>query len=282
MRRPACRLVRVLAALAGLTVVLGVPLALRSHWETRHTRLATLDLTSPKVAGRPLRILQVTDVHDLPRKAQRDAIVAMAREQHPDLVAVTGDLISVGTTDLGPMDGFVADLAAVGVPLFYVPGNHENDNHHPGTTTADVIAMVERHGGTALVNRTTRLDGPWGRLDVIGTDDAYRHRADLPTAMAGTRDGAYHLVLTHSPYVTDALAASTADLAICGHTHGGQVRIPGFGALYTPGGGFPPKYAKGLFDVGTGRLYVDSGVGQSIGPRLNDQSQVTLITVRPA
>ena len=280
LRRPSQRPRRLLASLLVAAVILGVPLALRSHWEVTHTKLATLDLTSPKITGRPLRIMQVTDVHNLPRESQRDAIVAMVREQAPDLIAVTGDLESVFTKDLAPMDDFVGDLAAIGIPVYYIPGNHENDNTRPGNTTADVVAMIEKHGGTALINRHVTQDGPWGTLDVIGTDDYYKQRGDLPKAMEGTRPDAYHFVLTHSPQAFDALSVSTADLAVCGHTHGGQVRLPWIGALYAPGGGFMPRLDKGLFDAGNAKLYIDSGVGASSPLRLNDQSQVTLITIR--
>lgn len=274
---------RLRATVAALTLLLAATTALSWH-DVTHTRLAHLDLTSPKVHGRALKVMQITDVHDRGSAAQRAAIVAMVEQQRPDLIALTGDLVSVFTKDPSRMEGFITQLTSLGIPTYYVPGNHENLNPNPGDQAADVQAMVARHGVTVLLNRNTPRDGPWGRLDVIGTDDYYTNRGNLAEALRGTRADAYHLVLTHSPGIVDdqaALPAGAVDLAICGHTHGGQVRIPGIGALYAPGGGFLPTYDQGLFHIGNSQLYVDSGVGQSFPLRLFDQSQVTLITVAP-
>lgn len=249
-----------------------------SWYEVTHTKLATLELSSPKVSGRPLRVMQVTDLHDV-SMPQRQEVIEMVREQDPDLIAVTGDLINMYTEDLNRIDAWFGDLAALGIPVHVVPGNHDHWEGRVGP----VVEMAQDNGATVLQNRNVRLDGPWGKLDVVGTDDYYTGVGDLDKAMQGTREDAFQLVLTHSPQVFDDLAASDAELAICGHTHGGQVRIPGIGAIHTPGGGgLFPRLDKGLFDAGSAQLYIDSGVGQSIPLRLFDQSQITLITIHPS
>ncbi|MEL4504720.1 metallophosphoesterase [Luteococcus sp. H138] len=261
--------------LAG-AVLLGL-LAGMSWYEVTHTKVAKLELTSSKITGRALRVLQITDLHDLQYTSQRDDLITMARTQNPDLIALTGDFVNTNTRDFGRLDTWFGQLEELKIPMFAVPGNHDHwQGNLPG-----LEKMLTSHGVAVLDDRHVRLDGPWGALDVIGTDDYYTRRGRLALAMDGTRPDAYQLVLTHAPEIRRDLAASTADLVICGHTHGGQVRIPGVGAIVAPGQPYFPDYDKGLYEIGKSKLYIDSGVGQTAPLRLFDQSQMTLIAIRP-
>ncbi|GAA1390933.1 metallophosphoesterase [Luteococcus peritonei] len=272
------RLLRTLLVLTLVGAVLLAAVVLRSRWETGHTRLETVEHRTDQLS-QELRMLQITDVHDMRPGPQRDGIVAQARELRPDLVALTGDLINSYTKDLSRIEPFVAELAALDIPLFYVPGNHE----WASGLLPQVVEMLERHGVVVLRNANQRFDGPWGSLDVVGTDDYHTGVGNLEQALVGARPKAYHLVLTHSPEkLFDDLGRLDADLAVCGHTHGGQVRLPWLGALYTPGGGFLPRLDKGLFRNGAATLYIDSGVGQSTPMRLGVQSQITLHRISPS
>lgn len=269
------RWLRRLAALTLVGAMLLAGLVLESRREIATVKLATLDLASDKLDG-ALRVLQITDTHDQDA-ARWQQVVAHARETRPDLIALTGDVVNTFTSDYGRLDAFMAELAALQIPTYYVQGNHDHwEGHLPAVT-----ATLEKHGVTVLANNHATLDGAWGNLDVVGTTDYYDSDASLPDAMAGTRPNAFQLVLTHDPGIVDDLAASGAELAICGHTHGGQVRLPLIGALYAPGQGFLPDYDKGLFTVGNSRLYIDSGAGQTAPLRFLDPAQVTLITLHP-
>lgn len=265
-------LVLVLAGALGIGALFAV-----SWWDVKHTRLATLQRSSAHVTGE-LKVLQVTDVHDMGPGEQRDGIVQQATDLQPDLIALTGDLVNMTTRDLSRIEPFVAQLAATRIPVFYVPGNHE----WASGRLPQVVQMLQRHGVVVMQNTHQSLDGSWGQLDVVGTDDYYSGVGDLAAAMRGTRPEAFHLVLSHSPEgVFDDLARHRADLAISGHTHGGQIRLPWVGAIYTPGGGLFPRLDKGLFSNGESTLYIDSGVAASIPLRINDRSQITLITIQP-
>lgn len=263
-----------LLGLLALALVAGM-----SWYEVTHTRVERVELHHQKITGRPLKVLQITDLHNV-AMPQRDQIIELARQQEPDLVAITGDLVNTTTTDLSRIDAWLGQLMTLGLPVYAVPGNHD---HHRRDGVGPVLEMLEGHQITVLTNRHVAFDGDWGRVDLVGTDDYYAEQGDLPRAMRGTREDAFQLVLTHSPQIFDDLANSSAELAICGHTHGGQVRIPGVGAIHIPGAeGLFPRLDKGLFQAGSAQLYIDSGVGQTAPLRLFTPSQITLLTLAPS
>lgn len=275
MPKPRRRWIRRLLAAFVVCCLLGAGVLVRSWYEVNHVRLARLDVATDKLE-QPLRVLQVTDVHDAGPDVQAQ-VLRHVEQTAPDLVALTGDVVNTSTTDFANLDRFITALAAAGPPVYYVQGNHDHWAGH----LPQVLEVMQRHGVRVLTNEHIRLDGRWGKLDLVGTTDYYDSAADLPAAMRGTRTEAFRLVLTHDPEVVDDLARSGAELAICGHTHGGQVRLPFVGALIAPGQGFFPHYDKGLFSVGGSQLYIDSGVGQTLPLRFGAQAQVTLVTIGP-
>lgn len=272
------RVVRALRVVAALVAGIALGLGALAWHDTSFTRLHEVELVNPKVSSEGLRILQITDFHSLPNDRQVDRIVALAAEASPDVVAITGDLVTTQDADYTQVERLFAGLARTHNNVFVIWGNHDHWNHGG---LQRLHALVEKYRFVLLDNTSLPLDGPWGSLDVIGTDDYYIGQGDLPAALVGTRPEAFRLVLTHSPDAEQALRGSGVDLAICGHTHGGQIRLPGIGALYIPGEWWP-EYHKGAYDLGGVPLYIDSGVGTT-GPqlRLFNQSQITLYEVRP-
>ena len=243
-----------------------------SYTRVRHVRLTSVKLTP----GTSLRVLQVSDTHDL-APGRVDALLRLARSQHPDLIATTGDIVNTDTSDFSSVERLLRGLVAITPTTFYVRGNHDHWNARH-TELWDLVATT---GVIPLVNEQTTLTGAFGTITLVGTDDYYTHHGSMPSQR---RDpGRYTLVLTHAPEFRVELkkARSGIDLALCGHTHGGQIRLPLVGALIIPGQGRFPTYSKGLYPFAGGTLYIDSGVGTT-GPRLRfwNQSQISLIEVR--
>lgn len=271
-----------LGTLAGLLLA-GVGLVVH---DTAFTRLHQVDFVSEKVSpDRGLRVLQITDFHSLARTAQVDQVIRLAERAEPDVVAITGDLVTTTDADYGQVERLFAGLARTHRNIFLVWGNHDHWNAtHTGTTR--LHELVVQYGIVLLNNTSLPLDGPWGSLEVIGTDDYFSSDGDLAAGLTGTRPAAFRLVLTHSPEAIPDLRGSAVDLAICGHTHGGQLRLPGIGAITVPGQGWWPQYDKGWFhldDPAGGPsvpLHIDSGVGTTGPPiRVFNQSQLTLYQV---
>ena len=270
------RRIRVAATL-GILLALGLAVLARGTWEVRTTRLNETHFVTDELTAE-LRVVQVTDFHNIPRTTQVRDIVELVRAAEPDLIAITGDLVNTHNRTLDPARRLLAGLAGIDAPRYFVDGNHD----HWSADHAEVHRLLEAHGVTILDDEHTVVTGGFGTVSLIGVDDYFTGNGDLAAAVDGLPDDGFRLVLTHSPEILPELDAHGVDYAMCGHTHGGQIRLPFVGAIYQPGGQLFPRISKGAYTDGDATLYIDSGLGTT-GPefRLFNQSQVTLHRIGP-
>lgn len=227
----------------------------------------------------PIRVLHVSDVHMLGRQRRKQAFVAGLADERPDLVVSTGDL-------LAGADGVPAMLAALaplrGVPGVFVLGS--NDYYAPrfknplkyffprhkrvvGTPLPwrDLVDGLEDLGWYDLTNLRRGLTVGGQQVEVAGVDDPHLKRDRLAVADPPVDPNAgLHLALVHAPEprALDRFVAAGFDLLLCGHTHGGQLRVPGVGALVT-NCGIDRARARGLSRYGDAWLHVSAGLGTS-------------------
>lgn len=276
-RRTPRRWPRRLALTLVIAFALGAATLVRADWEVHNTFLTTTSHRTDELASE-LRVVQLTDFHNIPRPAQVRDIVELVRGADPDLIAITGDLINTNNRTLDPVRRLLDGLSGIDAPRYYVDGNHD----HWSADHARLHELLERFDVTILTDENTQVSGDFGRLSLIGVDDYFSGNGDIDAAVAGLPDKGFRLVLTHSPEIFGELDRSHIDYAICGHTHGGQIRLPLIGAIYQPGGNWFPKVSKGAYVDGDATLFVDSGLGVT-GPKLRlfNQSQVTLHRIGP-
>lgn len=212
---------------------------------------------------RPLRLAFASDFHAggmTDRRTLKEACDALAALQ-PDVLLLGGDFVSVRGADI---DRIAPLLASIPAPLgkYAVLGNHDLHADH-----SRIEARLEREGITLLTNRNVRLPAPFDRIVICGLDDTIEGvpRADLALDGAdGTR-----IVLMHSPDGLDAIGDREFALALCGHTHGGQVALPWGIPLIVPQGRLSRRYCRGRYDLtGTSprALVVSHGIGCSALP----------------
>jgi len=256
--------------------------------------------------ARPLRVLHLADIHMAPhQKSKRDWLQGLARLE-PDLIVNTGDNLGHRKA-VGPLLEALEPLLRF--PGVFVPGS--NDYYEPvmknplrylsGPSSADVRpprelpwAELFTAFGTAgwidLTNRSQSIGMRGLRLDFTGVDDAHLDRDKYAGYPAGssTSDEAPHvrIAVTHAPYqrVLDYFTDGGAELIFAGHTHGGQVCVPGYGALVT-NSDLPTWRAQGLTEwEHRGRtvpLNVSAGIGTSrFAPfRLACRPEAVLLTL---
>lgn len=242
-----------------------------------------LEISSPRLPSGfdGLKIAQLSDLHlHGISRACRTAVDVIGAE-HPDLVAITGDLVDQPEQTAGCL-AFLNNLQAVaGVPIMVVPGNWD---HRTFPTKQSIAAWHKRlqdeTGTRVLVNQNVVLRRHGDRVWLVGTDDPYFGYADLDAGFKGVPDAAFALVLTHAPEAFEELAQRpAARLVLAGHTHGGQVRLPFIGALRVPSR-YGTLFARGLFQLGDTLFYVNAGIGMSHIPvRFMCRPELTLITL---
>ncbi|OAA27034.1 hypothetical protein UG55_101049 [Frankia sp. EI5c] len=251
----------------------------------------------------PLRLLHISDLHVTPNQRGKFAWLSDLARLVPDLVVLTGDVLSDRRAQ--------APLLAALEPLFnfpglFVPGNNDyhaptlRSPHHylkrdnePRPTGASLDwdgfarELAAASGWLELTNRRASIEIAGRGLDLRGVDDA-RLRRDRTALVAGPPERGTELALglshTPEPRVLDAFAADGVHLILSGHTHGGQIRLPYFGALVT-NCGLDRDRAWGLSQWPAGGrsswLHVSAGLGTSpFAPfRLNCRPEATLLTL---
>lgn len=204
----------------------------------------------------PVQILHLTDVHLRSQDAGLDALCAKISTLRPDLVVLTGDVITKGWT-YAAVDQFLAALPDAPLGRFAVMGNWE---YWAGASDAFWKKRLMLHNIHLLHNRSVNL----GPLQLAGTDDALAGLPDVDAALGGLCSGLPTVVLTHSPILFDAIARPGVDLVLAGHTHGGQVRLPGLGPVFLPRGS--GNYPWGWYKSNQSWLFVGRGLGWSVAP----------------
>ncbi|HUF26053.1 MAG TPA: metallophosphoesterase [Gemmatimonadaceae bacterium] len=208
----------------------------------------------------PLRLVFASDFHAGPTTDPR--LIARActliEQERPDLLLLGGDLVSFRAAYVEPL---AERLGSLRPPLgtFAVLGNHDLV-----TDVSSFVERLERRGIEVLVNENVRLAPPFDDVWVCGFDDATRGRPDAERAFAGATGT--RIVLAHAPATLAAIGAARFELMLAGHTHGGQVALPGGRPLYLPRGPYNRAYARGRFAVGAGgraTLLVSRGIGCS-------------------
>jgi predicted MPP superfamily phosphohydrolase len=247
----------------------------------------------------PLTVLHLSDLHLTAADDRQMRFLERLAAEPVDLVVVTGDMLGEPEAldpVLATLGRFRPRLGAVAVlgsndywaprfrnPLTYFIGpstrRHRSSGRNPWR---ELVEGLETRGWTVLSNRRGRL----GDVELAGMDDPHIRHDDpaVPVPANGEVPARLRLGVVHSPYrrALDAFAGNGYDLVLAGHTHGGQVRLPGVGALVT-NCDLPRDRVRGLSRWGSSWLHVSAGLGTSkYAPfRFACRPEASLLTVVP-
>jgi predicted MPP superfamily phosphohydrolase len=208
-----------------------------------------------------LRIVHLTDFHiERTTRRERD-VLAQVAALHPDLLLLTGDYINLDYLDdpLARQDArnFLTDLAALPIPygIYAVNGTVDSPERMaylfdglPITVLDDAIAPLQIGGETLYI------------VGVTDHHDEAQAAAQLTSLSANLPAGASTILLHHTPDLIETAANVDIDLYMAGHTHGGQIRLPWYGALVTFSA-YGKQYEMGQYTVGGTTLYISRGLG---------------------
>jgi len=232
-----------------------------------------------------LRIAQLSDIHftSFMTIGHLDRVIELTNAQKPDLVILTGDFVTAPhrrrERKLKAEQAWpCADkLRQIESPLgcFAVLGNNDYG------TIADVVAEALSAGSRIRVlrNRAIAFERNGARLWLAGIDNVTANRAKPDDALRGVPKQECTLVAVHEPDFADELRQFPVDFQMSGHSHGGQVRLPGVGALYLPP--LARKYPLGHYQIGELQLYTNPGIGVNGLPlRLLCPPEITVFTLK--
>lgn len=221
-------------------------------------RTTTVRLIGPAQSdGQPLRILQISDVHVERITRREDELLARVEQLKPDLIVLTGDYTNLDYLDdpqaLQDTRYLLSQLSAP-YGVYAVTGSVD--------TPALVDFVFDGLPVRLLQDEVALVQAGQTTLAVIGVSDQGRGRdAEALAELAQTIPaGAYRLLLYHTPDLIETADQHEIDLYLAGHTHGGQVRLPFYGAIVTMSA-YGKQYEGGLYQLNPTALYVSRGVG---------------------
>lgn len=224
-------------------------------WGLFETQLFTVRRFSVPVlpaGARPIKVLHLSDIHLVSRQHRKLDWLASLADERPDLIVNTGDNIASADALTPLLATFSAFDGVPGVfvfgsndyraPKFRVPVRYlvSSTGHNESAKPRDLPwrelrTGLERLGWVDLTHRRATLDVAGSRLAFRGTDDAHLQLDDYSLVEGPAEPADLNMGVTHAPYLRllDAMTADGMDLILAGHTHGGQVCVPFYGALTT-------------------------------------------------
>ncbi len=239
-----------------------------------------IQITGLDPAFEGYKIVQLSDIHarsGIMDRQQLEKIAKLTNQQHPDLIALTGDYITDNAHKAEEMLGNAFGQLKATDGVVAIMGNHDREEDSTPLERAFAKAKVN-----FLNNAVYSIDKHGHKLNIAGVDDVYFQRADLPRTISQLPQTGTNILLAHEPDFVDVAAATDRfGLQLSGHSHGGQIVIPFLPRVTAL---LAKKYISGLYHVGGTQLYVSSGVGTTGLPqaRFNCRPEISVIVLHQA
>ncbi len=261
-----------------------------SIWCSYHVlSLTTFTLSSEKV-NTPMRAVLISDQHDHIFRDDNEELIERILELEPDVVFMDGDMLNANSDDIDWLLSEIERLSAK-VPVYYALGNHELAHMaaHP-----DLITQLEEAGAIVLDEQYVDVEIAGNAVRIGGFYDYAFSRTDAKTT-ADTMDAQDHaflsdfcdtsrlkIMLSHRPdsfVFSDASAIWQIDYVLCGHNHGGQVRLPFLGGVFGGDQGYFPPYEDGLHSFAAMNMIITRGLSSNpkILPRFNNLPEIVVL-----
>lgn len=225
------------------------------------------------------KIAHVSDLHDKDWKGELESLIAAEK---PDIIVITGDIVDSSDKYYQNSLNFIKEAVKT-APVYFISGNHEANIGDYGFFEN----AVKKYGAIILNDQSVFIEKNGAKINLIGLKDpSFTDKYDTVSYAAmleskinsKTEDGIYNIVLSHRPEYFETYSETSANLVLCGHAHGGQVRI-GSKGLFAPGQGFFPEYTEGIHTKNDTSMIVSRGLGDSFLPRVNNMPELVIITL---
>lgn len=232
------------------------------------------------------KIAHVSDLHNAEFGENNTSLISAIKSESPDIIAVTGDVLDAYDTKYEVGLDFMKALAEI-APTYFVGGNHEmNLNIH-----SRFYPEMEESGVIIAENKALEITKNDESITLYGAEEfsMITHYASAEDRVRifeeGLRDvysdDGFSMLLSHHPELADVYSDIGFDLVLSGHAHGGQIRLPFIGGLFSPGQGSFPEYDAGVYDLNGTSMIVNRGLGNSRFPfRVNNRPEICIIELK--
>ena len=254
---------------------------------------SSYQISSDKI-NTPVRILQLTDLHNSEFGENNQELIDRVASQSPDLILITGDLLNSDESRTDIATNLISSLCDI-APIYISLGNHEVEYQQQFGT--DIIRLYEDAGAVVLdrqyqdfeVNgQKLRLGGIYGYClpaKYLETNEADPEECAFLSDFQNT--DLYTILMCHMPVcwmLNDGLDEWDVDCVLAGHVHGGQVVLPLIGGVYAPDMGWFPGKLQGLYSStdGSSTMVLSTGLGNTESvPRFNNVPEVVMVDILP-
>ena len=242
----------------------------------------TYEIDDPRIQSE-LRIAVISDLHGALYGKGQSRIISALHEAAPDAVILLGDIFDQHGIDKNGKA--LVSVLSERFDCYFVPGNHEYKSGELGT----IRQLMREANVPILAGESTMLTVNQTRVQFFGVDDGQggKKKQLLQIADAGSKrsDEIFSILAIHVPNGVESYLHFGFDLMLSGHTHGGQIIIPGvLNGLYAPGQGLFPKYGGGRYDFDDQTMIICRGLSQRPLwlPRLGNPPELCFVTLKPA
>ena len=231
------------------------------------------------------KIIHISDLHNKSFGKDQEKLLKKIKEEAPDIIVITGDLIDRRKYNLEVALTFVRGAVDIS-PVYYVSGNHEAWSAQYEKIKDELVSLnVE-----VLDDEKLSINKENSFIDIIGLKDpdfntsSYLEGNDTLALEKNLRDLSnednFQILLSHRPELFNLYAEEKIDLIFSGHAHGGQFRLPFIGGVIAPDQGLFPEYTSGLYAKDKSTLILSRGLGNSIIPiRFFNQPEIIVLTI---
>jgi predicted MPP superfamily phosphohydrolase len=217
--------------------------------------LRRYEVLTDRLSGASIRAVHLSDLHSTAHGKKQQKLLSAVKEAEPDIIFLTGDIVD-DRKERTPAFELFEGICALGVPVYYVTGNHE-------TNICGLEAVkdeIRNFGVRILDGECENIVIKGVRLNICGISDPRSYDSEggydgwesaMKSAFADIKDSHdYNILLSHRPEKIGFYHELGFDAVFCGHAHGGQVRIPLIlNGLFSPHQGLFPKYAGGIYSM---------------------------------
>lgn len=229
-----------------------------------------------------LRVIELSDLHLHEYGEHNDKLVEKISDLKPDIIAMAGDMTIEDVPDHSVVISLIERLVKI-APVYYSPGNHEyTDILYNKSST--LIKDIEKAGAIYVDGKIVEAEAGGNKFIIGGVcknaDDVLKYKSSSEMLEKFSKEDSFKILLSHYPEIfISKMEAYPVDLALSGHAHGGQIRLPGTDGLYAPDQGFLPEYTSGMRTMSGSTVVISRGLGGSNWLRINNRPELVIIDI---